>query len=683
MESKIITYEDFKNEWLKEINSLSNDCEPSTVKKGKRFLEKITKQWLDLSDIDEDNIDFCDGMGDGGIDLIYLKKGDEECGEGNKLYLIQSKYNSSFKGSSTLLTETQKVIETVCGERKRLSSSLSENIVKKITNFRESTSEKDKIILVFATTDPIPENEKNVLLSIKAMGREHLGNIFDVEMISIKTIYDRIPEDGSNGRKDVFEINAHLISVGENSLIGYMTLIDLYNFIESYKEKKDDIDLLYDKNVRKYLSIKNKINKKIAETIINEPNMFGLYNNGITIVVEDFKKNVQNNKYDLIEPYVVNGCQTTKTLWEVLDRELALKGTGRNLKKEDWENKLKDGIVITKIVKVDNNNIGQRILKDITRYTNSQSIVGKKDFLSLELDFKNFAIYMAKEYDLFLEIQRASWDSQKAFQSKHPETKQFVKFANAFELLKIYGAGWLGLPGSSYRENSPFAPGGNKFDIILNDPKSNFNGDDLYASYILAIIAKEHKFGRFSERPSRRRSRYLFFMVFIELLKSAMRHASVKDSEDFKNITTLVIELSKNKEALNSLVNEATSLIDEYMSEESEESIYRESIFENKRNYDLNFCLKCGELTKDTEILKGLLKSSKKDMRKGKGNEESIDSMIEKVIKTTNIVMKDDTLRNNKTYVNEQKENMTSIYNSTDKIDSKLVNDAIKNLNRN
>lgn len=53
----------------------------------------------------------------------------------------------------------------------------------------------------------------------------------------------------------------------------------------------------------------------------NAPERFGLYNNGITIVVTDFVLG-EDGVIELIEPYVVNGCQTTRIIWEVCYQKL-------------------------------------------------------------------------------------------------------------------------------------------------------------------------------------------------------------------------------------------------------------------------------------------------------------------------------------------------------------------------
>ena len=64
--------------------------------------------------------------------------------------------------------------------------------------------------------------------------------------------------------------------------------------------------------MRRFLGNKGRINRGIEKTLRETPELFGLYNNGITIVVTDFQPH-GNGTVQLIDPYVVNGCQTTRT----------------------------------------------------------------------------------------------------------------------------------------------------------------------------------------------------------------------------------------------------------------------------------------------------------------------------------------------------------------------------------
>ena len=58
-----ITFSQFKDEWMQAVRANN----PTTVQLGNRFAHKIITQWLDVNP-DTDDIVYCDGDGDGGID---------------------------------------------------------------------------------------------------------------------------------------------------------------------------------------------------------------------------------------------------------------------------------------------------------------------------------------------------------------------------------------------------------------------------------------------------------------------------------------------------------------------------------------------------------------------------------------------------------------------------------------
>lgn len=624
-----LTFEAFEKEWLEDVLS----GKPSTIELGRRFSRKLVTQWLDISEDTEyqDDLVYCDGTGDGGIDIAYLQRGDDiedNPNGGDIWYIVQSKYGSSFAGTSTLLEEAQKLIDTVDCKRSNLSS-LASSFVERLQTFRKQASEKDKIILVYATQRPLSEKEKRAVDDIRAMGKSRLGMIFETDTVSLETIYHRTLEEVSHVKKNQVLITAHLVASGDEMLVGSIGLIQLFDFLKNYKAITNDLDMLYEKNVRKFLGSRRKVNKGIEDTILNKPERFGLYNNGITIVVEDFQKLPNNIDYELTEPFVVNGCQTTKTIWEVLYRKLESGGTGKNPEIEAWKRNLGKGIVVIKIVKVGTN--GDELLTETTRYTNSQNAVSEKDFLALESDFQKWSKAMASKHNIFLEIQRGGWDSQKAYQKQHPSTKQFSECINAFDLLKVYGAAWLGEAGISFGKNPPFAPGGSIFHRIVN--QENFGLDDLYAAFQLYKASGHFKFGRGAEKQQRGQTRYLFYMLVVELLKDCF--IAAERTATNKNITKTFLSLFKpeNEAASNALLDFAISIVDDYLTHGTDYCVFKEPKFSEKGN-DLNSFLKWDQLGKgnqSTPLLNTLLSQYKIAM-KGVGNQPKYRDMIKGII---------------------------------------------------
>ena len=116
-----VTYEQFREEWLADIE----EGNPTSLDKGRRFAAKLVTQWLGVTTDDEDFV-VCDGSGDGGIDIAYLKRADPDSEglddnslEGDTWYLVQSKYGTSYEGSTTILEEGNKVIATLQGQNQQ------------------------------------------------------------------------------------------------------------------------------------------------------------------------------------------------------------------------------------------------------------------------------------------------------------------------------------------------------------------------------------------------------------------------------------------------------------------------------------------------------------------------------------------------------------------------------------
>lgn len=602
-----IGFNDFREEWLSDVR----EGNPSTVELGYRFARKLLTQWLDIDDSSADSSDdivYCDGCSDGGIDIAYLARAEtltdettDPLREGDTWYLVQSKYGTAFQGTDTILQEGQKVISTLAGLRTRVNSTV-ENVLERLTVFRQQASANDRIVLMIATEDDLTTEQKAALADVRTIGRERLGSLFDVEHASIANIYQRLSTTSAPDEPGVqVRLEANLVKCGNDLLVGSIPLLALYTFLKGYRTETEDLDQLYEKNVRRFLGSRRKVNKAMQETIENSPEHFGLYNNGITIVVKDFESADADGAYLLKDPYIVNGCQTSKTIWTVCHNKLEAGGTGASESLEQWKSRVAEAVVVAKVVRVGPH--GDNLLQNITRYTNSQNAVSEKDFLTLTNDFHRWASEMAQQHSIFLEVQRGGWDSQKAAQRQRPSGRQFNEWANAFDLLKVYGAGWLGEPGTAYGRNAAFVPGGSIFKRIVGQNGSElvFGVDDLYATYIVQSAANQIGFGRRTAEQSRRQTRFLFYRVLMELLKQLVLRAGAEGTP--KDLTAAVITLGKpeNEDKFHLLVNEAVQLIADYMTRGFDESIFNEPALQDTFNSDLNAILKWEKLGKGPE----------------------------------------------------------------------------------
>lgn len=636
-----LDFNSFLHEWMSDLLL----DKPSTLLLGQRFAKKVLVQ---AKDLDPDSLDMrvLDGSGDGGIDVAYIARGDEAEEEEDKMdrgdnwYLIQGKYGTSFAGNETIITESNKFFDSFAMKvnRTKLSED-AKNLFNTLDNFvKKADPKKDALTWIIATEETLNESEMSTLNEVREKGRKLLGGIFNAESISVESIFNKQQDEQSTSRELVIPLRGNLVGtsgkVEGDLLVGSVTLLHMYEFLKTFRSKTGDLDMLYEKNVRKFLGTRRKVNKAIRGTLENTPNLFGLYNNGITIVVSDLSKN-SSNILLLTNPFVVNGCQTTKIIWEVFQQTLESGGSSENLEYKKWLDKVNEGVVLTKIVKV--GTAGDSSLSDITRYTNSQTSVLEKDFIALDQGFQNWASLMRDRYNIFLEIQRGGWESQRAKQKNKPDSvPRFDEYVNAFDLIKIYSAGWLKEVGTAYGKNGPFAPSGYIFRRLTepgNERNEQISVEDLYAAYRLKKEADKIGFGR-GAQVSRRQTRYLFYFTVIQLLRSVLVFKGSQSTN--REVTSAFIKVVDNPEALKGLLDAALSLIDEYVNHSEGDNIFKEPGYKNSGS-DLHTFLRSGQLGKNKDespILLSLLAEYERYMGRTIGGQLSIRETLWDCIKS-------------------------------------------------
>ena len=593
-----VSYEDFRGQWLAE--AIQEDMDP--LHKGRLFATKLVTQWLGIT-ADDDDFIVCDGAGDGGIDIAYLKradidteKQDNNSEEGDTWYLMQSKYGTAFTGTNQISEEGSKVINTLLGKNQRLSQD-AQRLLERLDLFRNQACEVDRIVLVLATIDPVSEEDREALNNVKIIARKRVTQNFDVEEVSLRTIWEQL-DDAEPTRLSV-PVKGQFVEQSSGLLVGTVSLLDLFDFMQSYRKQTGDLNQLYERNVRQFLGGRRKINKGIAKTLNDNPEKFGLYNNGITIVVSGYSQSPDNRIVTMHDPYVVNGCQTTKTIWQVLDVKLNAGGNGSDSAVSAWQERVRRGGVVIKIVRSD-----EAEITNITRFTNSQNSVREQDFIALDRGFQGWARDLDNEYKIFLEIQRGGADARKAYEKQHPGQTKFKDYVNAFDLIKVYGAGWMEEPGKAFGKNAPFLPpNGSVYECMISRPEGEpaFGAQDLYAAYKIKCIADNIVFGRKAEHSSRRQSRFLFYYIIMRMLFNVILLTPKLEcpAPSKGDLTKAILKLATADahEELKILYTAAVTLVDQYLTVGSPHSAYKEKSFRKSQN--LNAFLKAENLGSD------------------------------------------------------------------------------------
>ena len=211
-----------------------------------------------------------------------------------------------------------------------------------------------------------------------------------VSEFTLPTIYTEWfgkPEFNAQITIDNSEMISYKINKDQNTYIFPISIIDLVGITDkeetnrdNYKRKDNEWDpkfndQIIEKNVRRYLGRKkSKYNESIVRTLQTEPELFFLYNNGITIIVDDTEiiEEFSDAKcYKLKNLQIVNGGQTVRAVYDFIKSHTT-----------NWFERLKNAKVLIKLVKVDNDKVRS---EKIAEYTNSQNPISNIDLRSNDI----------------------------------------------------------------------------------------------------------------------------------------------------------------------------------------------------------------------------------------------------------------------------------------------------------
>jgi hypothetical protein len=205
---------------------------------------------------------------------------------------------------------------------------------------------------------------------------------------------------------------------------------------------------LLEQNVRSFLQLKGGVNKGMAKTIIETPEMFFAYNNGITATAESVELAEDQRGISKIRNLqIVNGGQTTASLH-------LQKTRGTDLSKVFVQMKLS-------IVKPDR---AEQVVPKISEYANTQNKVNAADFFAnhpfhVELEKSSRQVLAPAKKGTFVETHwfyersrgqfvsergRLSGSAQKKFDADFPKSQLITKT----DLAKVMNL-WPGFVGIS------------------------------------------------------------------------------------------------------------------------------------------------------------------------------------------------------------------------------------------
>lgn len=452
------------------------------VEKGHNFLHWVLTRVFEATEDDASDA-IIDGANDLGIDA-YLPVDFSD----NKIRLFQSKYGTS---------HSEEAIAKFKEDVRRLLTRDVTKMRPELANLVTKIQEKNlKIECCYVTNQEVAYD-----------GDESL-EIMDGTKI-IQSLWERIKKPAA-GKKSKIKLEEMIRY--KNTVVGILKLRELTDFVIKNR------DFVFESNIRQWMQFKTNVNKGIRETLQNSPEKFFYYNNGITIVVNDFEE-LDDNNVMLHAPQIVNGAQTSNSILDHAKRT----------------NNLEGSITVT-IIKAHD----EQDQNNITKYRNSQNSVKGKDLVSL-MDFHKSIKSQLENYGYFYEIQAGSFDSKTKSQQAEfkgdmiynrylPDNHKKVIVAK--DAIQTLVAGIEQRPTEAYSSPAQFLPRGSKYDDVFNE-----NLKDDYRLLLYPYLVKEYAkkslgYGKRGGHKTKRYATLFFVAVYFRIVHKGILETKGDFKED-------------------------------------------------------------------------------------------------------------------------------------------------------
>jgi len=477
----------------------------SEVEKGNNFLQWVLTRVYEATEDDAADA-IVDGANDLGIDA-YLPVDFSD----NTIRLFQSKYGTShsLEAIAKFKEDTQRLLgKDVAKMRPELAQL--------VTKIKEKNL---KIKCCYVTDQKVDYSDEIV-------------EILDIEKI-IQKLWDRIKKPAA-GKKSSIKLEKMLRY--DNTILGVIKLRELTDFVGKNK------DYVFESNIRQWMQFKTTVNKGLRETLQNNPGKFFFYNNGITIVVNDFEE-LGENTIKLYAPQIVNGAQTSNSIVDHAKRTKNMNGS----------------MTVT-IIKADD----EQEQNNITKYRNSQNSVRGKDLVSL-MDFHKSIKSQLKNCGYFYEIQAGSFDTKtKSEQLEYEGDLAYNKYLPdnhkkvivAKDAIQVLVAGIEQRPTEAYSSPAQFLPRGSKYDDVFNDNLKDDYKNLLYPYLVKEYSKKVMKYGKKGGHKTKRYATLFYVAVYFRIMYKKI----LETKGDFKKDSVKLEPIFRSFK-LNSRILKVTDII--------------------------------------------------------------------------------------------------------------------------
>ncbi|MFC5830030.1 AIPR family protein [Nonomuraea insulae] len=325
-----------------------------------------------------------DGRDELGIDAVVV---DEESA---RVWLIQSKWSD--RGTAGFgIAEALKLIEGLDHiddhNFSHFNRAFQENAVERIKSVWRDFRLRVTLVVALTGSDELhPDVERRFLNAKKRYNRN--DPVLNFETWGTGKVWKIVRDDFAEPAVNLtvkLDKSMHMEDPFE-AYQGRVSVAEVAQWLE------DNGDRLFAQNIRKSLGL-TEVNHKMVETLLHDPTDFWYFNNGITILCESLRRETWSKasqgpiELHLSAASVVNGAQTVVSIAEAMQRDPAATEAGH---------------VGVRIITTQDcpEGFGDRV----TRTTNTQNRVEKRDFVSLHSEQlairQDFAIDLGRIYTI-------------------------------------------------------------------------------------------------------------------------------------------------------------------------------------------------------------------------------------------------------------------------------------------
>ena len=303
-----------------------------------------------------------DGRDDNGIDAIYFDKKEKV------LWLVQSKWIKSGQGEPET-GDTNKfktgVIDLIDFELSRFNTKVQakqQEIEEALNDFEV----KINIVLAYTGTESFSPHNQRIIDDMLELVNDS-SEIASFERFTLSQAHRSLAGiiEGQPIKTEIAIENWGKVEIPYKAIYGSVNGSSFAQLWSQYRSR------LFSENIREFLG-KSSVNDEIKNTITNEPDNFFYYNNGVTILCQNFTKKPivvgrDTGQFEINDLKIVNGAQTVGSIGSVYEQN---------------PEAVESISVFVKIISLEN--CERDFANSVTQKTNTQNKIEKRDFVSLD-----------------------------------------------------------------------------------------------------------------------------------------------------------------------------------------------------------------------------------------------------------------------------------------------------------